>query len=165
MLVYMTVISGIVLTVIGLIILLPVASAMGADGQLLEDLFGIALTLLAELMAAPLSRIFVGYDPALFEMTKHSFRLFALSFLIGGLNIFSSAFFTALNNGGVSATISFARTLLFQSASVLIFPVFFGIDGIWLAVTVAELQALAFTLFFFHIKKKTVSLRLKQKGL
>ncbi|MFR9200216.1 MAG: MATE family efflux transporter [Candidatus Gastranaerophilaceae bacterium] len=115
---------------------------------------GVSLTGLALLLAAPLSKIFVGYDVALFEMTAHGFRLFALSFLIGGFNIFSSAFFTALNNGFVSATISFARTFLFQSIMVVFLPLVLGIDGIWLAIGVAELLALSVTALFFIKKKK-----------
>lgn len=110
---------------------------------------GVCLTALAMLLAQPLARIFVGYDAALFEMTAHGFRLFSLSFLIGGFNIFSSAFFTALNNGFVSASISFARTLLFQSVMVLALPLLLEIDGVWLAVGVAELLALSVTVFFF----------------
>lgn len=115
---------------------------------------GVSLTLLAIILAAPLSQIFVGYDTVLFEMTSHGFRLFALSFLMGGFNIFSSAFFTALNDGLVSAAISFARTLLFQSLMVLTLPLLMGINGIWLAISVAELLALGVTTFFFVTKKK-----------
>lgn len=115
---------------------------------------GVCLTGLAVLLATPLSRLFVGYDAALFEMTAHGFRLFALSFLLGGLNIFSSAFFTALNNGFVSATISFARTLLFQSAMVLLLPILLGMNGIWLAISVAELLAMFVTVFFLIKNKK-----------
>lgn len=115
---------------------------------------GVCLTALALALSGPLSRIFVGYDAELFELTAHGFRLYALSFLIGGLNIFSSAFFTALNNGFVSASISFARTLLFQSLSVLVLPLLLGIDGIWLAIVAAELLALVVTVVFFITKKK-----------
>lgn len=115
---------------------------------------GVSLTVLALALSAPLSKIFVGYDAALFEITKHGFRLYALSFLVGGLNIFSSAFFTALNNGLVSASISFARTLLFQTLSVLILPLLIGIDGIWLAITAAELLALVVTIVFFITQRK-----------
>lgn len=115
---------------------------------------GVVLTLLAEAVAAPLSRIFVGYDAALYAMTSHGFRLYALSFLAAGLNVFGSAFFTALNDGPVSAAISFLRTLVFQVAVVLVLPAIFGIDGIWLAVTVAELLALAVTACFLAGKRK-----------
>lgn len=115
---------------------------------------GVSLTALAVLLSGPLSHIFVGYDQELFAMTKHGFQLFALSFVLGGFNIFSSAFFTALNNGLISALISFARTLLFQSVMVLVLPMLMGINGIWLAIGVAELLALMVTIFFFVSKGK-----------
>ena len=79
---------------------------------------------LAWALAGILSTVFVGYDAELFEMTKHAFKLFAFSFPLSGINIFASSFFTALNNGGVSAAISFMRTLIFQMLSVLILPAF-----------------------------------------
>lgn len=115
---------------------------------------GVVLTGAALLLAAPLSHLFVGYDAQLYEMTAHGFRLFALSFLLGGFNTFSSAFFTALNNGLISAGISFARTLLFQSVMVLLLPLAFGIDGVWLAVGAAELLALFVSIFFFVKMRK-----------
>lgn len=115
---------------------------------------GAALSSLAILFATPLAKFFVGYDTELWKMTAHGFRLFALSFLMGGFNIFSSAFFTALNNGVVSASISFARTLLFQSLMVLTLPLLLGIDGIWLAIGAAELLALFVTAAFFIKKRK-----------
>lgn len=110
---------------------------------------GIALTLLAELTALPLSKIFVGYDSDLLALTCHAFRLFSVVFLFKGFNIFGSAFFTALGNGTVSAAISFLRTLLFQIAAIFILPLFFGLNGIWLAVTAAELLTLVITIGFF----------------
>lgn len=115
---------------------------------------GIVLTLLAVGLSGPLSKVFVGYDEELFALTKHGFRLYSLSFLVTGFNIFGSAFFTALNNGVVSATISFLRTLLFQIIVVLILPIFLGINGIWLAIVVAELMALVVTVLFFITKRK-----------
>lgn len=116
---------------------------------------GLIMTILAEVLAQPLAGIFVGYDAELFDMTVHAFRLFAFSFLLAGMNIFASSFFTALNNGGVSAAISFLRTLVFQMLSVLILPVFFGIDGIWWAITVAEVLAcLVAGVFLVALRKK-----------
>lgn len=106
---------------------------------------GLAMIVTAQLAADPLMRIFVGYDGELFAMTRDGFRLYAMAFLITGLNIFGSAFFTALGNGGVSAVISFLRTLVFQVLSVMILPVYLGVNGIWLAVVVAELLSLAVT--------------------
>lgn len=114
---------------------------------------GVALTALAMALADPLSRLFVGYDAGLFALTSHAFRLFAWSFLLAGFNIYTSGFFTALNNGGVSATISFLRTLVFQSASVLILPIFFDVDGIWWAITVAEVFAFLISVLFLLAKR------------
>lgn len=114
---------------------------------------GIGLTILAFVLATPLSQIFVGYDAELFALTKHAFHLFAFSFLTTGFNIFTSSFFTALNNGAVSAAISFMRTLIFQMASVLILPLIFGVDGIWWAVTAAELFACLLSAGFLAVKR------------
>ena len=104
--------------------------------------FALAMTASAELLAAPLSKIFVGYDKTLLDMTTRGFMIYSLSFLLCGFNIFGSSMFTALNNGLVSAAISFLRTLVCQIAAVMILPVFLGLDGIWCSVVVAELAAL-----------------------
>ncbi len=114
---------------------------------------GVVLTALAMALAQPMAHLFVGYDAGLFALTVHAFRLFAWSFLLAGFNIFTSGFFTALNNGAVSAAISFLRTLVFQSASVLILPVFFGVDGIWWAITVAEVFAFLISGMFLLRKR------------
>ena len=108
----------------------------------------VIITLLSILMAGRLTKIFVGYDQELYEMTSHGFRLYSMSFLLCGFNIYASSLFTALGNGAVSAAISFLRTLLFQVISVLILPLILGINGIWLAVTAAEIMALAVTVTF-----------------
>ena len=114
----------------------------------LIGVFGLALTLAAELVSRPLAGIFVGYDPALHDMTTRGFRIYILSFLLCGFNIYGSSFFTALNNGLISALISFLRTLVFQIGAVLLLPVFFALDGIWWSVAAAELGSLALTVFF-----------------
>ena len=114
---------------------------------------GVLLTIAARLLAAPLAHLFVGYDAGLFELTSHAFRLFSWSFLLAGFNIFASGFFTALNNGAISAAISFLRTLVFQTASVLILPLLLGVDGIWWAITVAEMFAFLISLMFLYLKR------------
>ena len=119
----------------------------------LMSISGVMLTLLAAALAAPLARLFVGYDRALFDMTRHAFRLFSLSFLLAGINIYVSSFFTALNNGAVSAIVSFLRTLVFQMLCVLVLPIFFGIDGIWWAMAVAEVFAFILSLSFLIVKR------------
>lgn len=115
---------------------------------------GVVLTILAIALSSPLAKLFVGYDEELYELTRHAFRLFAYSFLLAGFNIFTSSFFTALNNGAVSAAISFMRTLIFQTSSVLILPIFLGVDGIWWAITVAEIFAFILSLIFLFAKRK-----------
>ncbi len=115
----------------------------------LISLWNVLLTVIAIVTAQPLARIFVGYDAELTALTRRGLCLFSLSFLVSGINIFGPAFFTALGNGVVSAAISFLRTLLFQIAAVLILPLVLGLDGIWLALTAAELLTLFVTIFFF----------------
>ena len=109
----------------------------------------VSLTLLAEGLAGPLAGIFVSYDAGLLDMTRRGFMIYSLSFLMTGFNIFGSSFFTALNDGLVSAVISFLRTLVFQVAAVFLLPVFFKLDGVWLAIVVAEGLALGVTVFCF----------------
>ena len=115
---------------------------------------GVCLTILSFSIASPLSKLFVGYDKDLFALTVHGFRIYCLTFLVNGFNIYGSSFFTALNNGLISATISFLRTLVFQIIVVMTLPILFGINGIWIAVAVAELLTLCFTAFFFINKRK-----------
>ena len=103
----------------------------------------------AFLLARPLSRIFVGYDPELMEMTVRGFVIYSLSFLLCGFNIFGSSLFTALNNGLISAVISFVRTLICQIAAVMLLPLILGLDGIWWAIVVSEGVALVLTAFCF----------------
>lgn len=119
----------------------------------LMGLAGIVMMILAQALAAPLANIFVGYDRELFDMTRHAFKVFSFSFILSGANIFASSFFTALSNGGVSAAISFLRTLVFQMLSVLILPVVFGLNGIWWAITVAEVCAFMISLIFLYAKR------------
>ena len=99
---------------------------------------GIAAALVAQLFAVPLSMIFVSYDSELCDLTVHAFRVYSLMFVVTGVNIFSSAFFTALNNGPVSALISLLRTLVFEAGCVLMLPMIWEIEGIWWSVVVAE---------------------------
>lgn len=112
----------------------------------LIGIFGVCLTVLAMFLSGTLSKIFVGYDEELFEMTSNAFRIYAISFLVCGFNIYASSFFTALNNGIISAVISFMRTLVFQILAVLILPILFGLNGIWLSITVAEVLSLIVTI-------------------
>lgn len=114
----------------------------------------IVMTCIAELLSKLLASIFVSYDLGLLEMTTNAIRLFAISYIISGFNIFASSFFTALNNGLVSAIISFLRTLVFQVAMILILPILIGINGIWLAIVVAEILALIISIIFLMYNRK-----------
>ncbi len=118
-------------------------------------IFSVCMLVLSELLAYPLAKIFVGYDKELLDLTLSGFRIFSFSFLFAGISIFGSSFFTSLNNGLVSALISFLRTLVFQIAAVLIIPIFLGIDGIWLSIVAAEIMSVIITLIFiFKLKEK-----------
>lgn len=117
--------------------------------------FSVVMLIAAELLAKPLAMLFVGYDAELLDLTLHGFTIFSFSFLFAGVAIYGSSFFTALNNGLVSALISFLRTLVFQIAAVLIFPLIWGIDGIWISIVVAEGMAAMVTGLFLIGKRKT----------
>ena len=118
-------------------------------------IFGALMVLLSELLAKPLSAFFVGYDEGLLALTTRAVALYSLSYLVLGINIFASAFFTALSNGGVSATLSFLRLFVFQVITLLVMPIWLGVDGVWLSIVASELIALGVSTFFFlHQKKK-----------
>lgn len=116
-------------------------------------IFSVSMLGLAELLARPLANIFVGYDPGLLELTQRGFLIYSFSFLFAGTAIYGSSFFTALGNGLVSALISFLRTLVFQMAAVLIFPLIWGIDGVWISIVAAELMAAAVSILFIIGKR------------
>jgi len=115
----------------------------------LLGVFAAVMTLSAELLARPLSGVFVSYDRDLMEMTARGLMIYSVSFLFIGFNMFSSSMFTALNNGLVSAVISFLRTLVFQVAAVMLLPMVWELDGVWWANVAAEMAALGVTVFCF----------------
>lgn len=114
----------------------------------------VLMVILGEVLAKPLSLLYVGYDKELLELTQHSFVIYSFSFLFAGFAIFGSSFFTALNDGLTSAVISFLRTLVFQVAAILILPLIFDTDGIWYSLIVAEVLAVAVTVLFLFLKRK-----------
>lgn len=114
----------------------------------------IVMTGIAELLSRVLAGIFVSYDLELLEITVRAIRLFSLTYIISGFNIFSSSFFTALNNGAVSAAISFLRTLVFQIIMIFLLPLIWGIDGIWVSVVFAEILALIVSMTFLILNRK-----------
>lgn len=175
---------GVFFAILGIVLVRPIAVLLGAEGDMLKNnsilrigyhdgaknhselkgllkkslliigCFGIAMVASAELLATPLAKIFVGYDAELMNITVSGFRIFALSFLFMGFAIYGSGFFTALNDGVTSAIISFLRTLVFQTAAVILLPKFLGIDGVWISIVVAEVMAVVFSAIFLITKRK-----------
>lgn len=124
------------------------------NSRVLIIIFAVIMFTASYLLAEPLSIIFVSYDKKLLDLTVQAFSIFSFSFLFAGYAIFGSSFFTALSNGGVSAAISFLRTLVFQIVAILIFPLFWQTDGIWISTVAAEIMAVAVTAFFLKINQK-----------
>lgn len=116
--------------------------------------FAILMFAASQVLARPLSVMFVGYDGELLSMTLHAFFIFAFSFLFAGFAIFGSAFFTALGDGLTSALISFLRTLVFQVAAVLLLPLIWGLNGIWFSIVAAEVAAVIVSTLFLAGKRK-----------
>ncbi len=121
---------------------------------LLIGVFSVLMFTAGETLARPLSWLFVGYAPELLEMTAHAFMIFSFSFLCSGFTIYGSSFFTALGDGFTSALISFLHVFAFQCTAVLLFPVIWKLDGIWVSIPAAEAMATAVTVLFLAGKKK-----------
>lgn len=117
-------------------------------------IISLCMTLLSEVLAYPFSYLFVGYNENLLNMTINAFRIYSFAYLFIGIAIYSSGFFTALNDGVTSAIISFLRTLVFQIIAVLILPLIFNINGIWYSIIVAEFMAVVVSFIFLKIKQK-----------
>ncbi len=115
---------------------------------------GAVMTLVSVLFARPLSAIFAGYDPTLLEMTVNGLKIHSTCFIFASLGIFGSSYFTALNNGLISAIISFARTLVFQVGALLLLPIFLDLNGVWLATPISEVLSLALTVILFIANRK-----------
>lgn len=120
---------------------------------LLISTFSIMMFTAGQTLAKPLSLLFVGYDEELLAITVRAFMIFSFSFLFAGFAVFGSSFFTALNDGITSALISFLRTLVFQCLAVLIFPVFWELDGIWFSIVAAEIMAVGVTVLLLRKKQ------------
>lgn len=179
--VYAAIVFGIVMSVIFYFVIPPVARFLGAKDEILHYAvlyartlsFGVTAFMLQSIFqsfmiaaekphlgfgltiaAGVLASIFTSYDKELFALTKIAFRIYSVSFFFCGLNIYGSSFFTALNNGIVSAVLAFVRTLVFQVACVLLFPLIFGADGIWMASPASEIFTAVLTAICFAAFKK-----------
>ena len=122
--------------------------------MIINIIVGIILSSVAISLAQPLSSIFVGYNESLLEFTVNAMRIFAFSYVLYGLNIFTSSFFTALNNGLISAIVSTCRTLIFQTSCVLLLPLVFELNGIWYSTILAEILSFVLCAIFILINKK-----------
>ena len=116
--------------------------------------FAVAMFAAGELLSKPIAMLFVGYDQGLMDMTQRAFMIYSFSFLFSGFGVWGSSFFTALNDGVVSALIAFMRILVFQVASVLIFPLIWQLDGMWFSIVGAEFMAAIVTALFLIGKQK-----------
>ena len=115
----------------------------------------VAMFVLSEALAHPFSALFLQDAPNLLPDAVHAFRIVSVAYLFTGMAVFGSAFFTALNNGQVSALISFLRTFVFELGAVLLLPLLFGVDGIWYAIVFAELMAAVVgSIFMVALQKK-----------
>ena len=115
---------------------------------------GVLLFLFAEIYARSLANIFVSYDQNLLNIATHGLRIYSISFLLVGFNLYASAFFTALNNGIVSAIISTLRTFIFEGSCIMILPIFFGINGIWSAIIAVEILTLFVACYYLIALRK-----------
>ena len=131
------------------------------NGFLFIGICAVFMFAAGELLSRPLSLLFVGYDEELLDMTAHAFSIFSFSFLLSGFSIFGSSYFTALNDGLTSALISFLRTLVFQIAAVLLFPIIFDLDGIWFSIVAAEIMSVTVTMLFLILKRKKYGRKLQ----
>ena len=124
------------------------------QSMILIGLFSIVMCIAGETLGGPLSRLYVGYDEELLKITIHAFAIFSISFLFSGITIFGSSFFTALNDGLTSALISFLRTMVFQIAAVMVFPILWELAGIWWSIVAAEVMAVMVTIVLLFMKRK-----------
>lgn len=133
---------------------IPELKGLRKKSLVITAVFAIGMFAVSELCAYPLSYIFVGYDSELMNLTLRGFFIYSFTFLFAGFAIFGSSFFTALNDGLTSALISFLRSLIFQVGAVMIFPAFWGIDGIWISIVAAEVMSVIITVLFLIVKQK-----------
>lgn len=122
---------------------------------------GLIMSLISLALAEPLAFIFANDYPELLALSTRAMQIYSATYFLAGFSMFGSGLFTALNNGLISALISFCRTLVFQLASVFILPLIMGVDGIWVSIIVAEFLASAMTIIIVIIKRKKYGYALK----
>ena len=122
---------------------------------------GLIMSLISLALAEPLAFIFANDYPELLTLSTRAMQIYSATYFLAGFSMFGSGLFTALNNGLISALISFCRTLVFQLASVFVLPLIMGVDGIWVSIIVAEFLASAMTIIIVIIKRKKYDYALK----
>lgn len=122
--------------------------------MILMESCGLLMLCLLVIFARPLVSVFVGYDADLVEMSVHGIRIYAILFVSCGINIFATGMFTALNNGVVSAICATVRVVIFEIGSVMILPLYFGLNGIWAAGPVAELSTIVVIIYVIALRKR-----------
>ena len=122
--------------------------------MVIMGILGVLMTALAIGLAKPISKLFVGYNDELYEMTVNAFYICSFLFMFAGFSIFCSSMFTAFGNGMISALISFLRTIVFQIAAVLILPIFFGLTGVWISTLVSDILAMLTSFVFVFVMRK-----------
>lgn len=113
-------------------------------------LFSISTFIISKYLSPLLISIFAGNGTELYDITLNGFNLFQISFLLCGVNIFTSGMFTAFSNGKVSALLSLLRIFIFLSSGIIFLPSLIGVNGVWLAVPLAEIMTLVFSLFYIY---------------
>ncbi len=120
----------------------------------ITSVLGVFMMLFAVVFATPLSAIFTHGDQELLALTVRGLRLYSLCFLLVGVNIYVSSFFTALSNGAVSLFLSTVRTFLLPTVAVFTLPLILGVDGIWLSIGISEVLALLHSILMLFVMRK-----------
>ncbi len=124
----------------------------------------VSLVVISFAINETLAAIFLEKGTKAYELTVHGFYIFSIGFLFSGINIFASGLFTAYSNGKISAFISFLRTFVFIATTILTLPLFIGLNGVWLAVPIAEFLAFFMSVYFFVVYKERYMYTTTQKN-
>lgn len=109
-----------------------------------NSLIGIGLFLLLLLFGEQVIGLFFkDHGSEAFEIASRGVSIYCFAFLLCGLNILASSYFTAIGNAKISIIISALRGLVFVGIGILVLPAVFGIDAIWYDVPIAEICTLS----------------------
>lgn len=135
-----------------------------SDTPMLKKIIGLSLkfiftlSILIYIFIIIFSPVFILFftekGTSVFDITLNGLKIYSLSFILTGTNIFMSGMFTAFSNGLVSGIISFMRSLIFESLGIIVLPIFLGLIGLWFAVPLADLLGLFISVAFYFKYKK-----------